>query len=269
MTEMIEIEYESDASYDTDVSLDEEDEELIWRVFFSALDKTNNEENLDEEEEDSDDEENYDDNYDNDQNNQDEDEDDEDDDEEDLTDLSEIDDEELVEKYRNLKKTMVDKNLTEEEKKRLLIANFTEDQMERFEAYRRMTVNKPGVKKICNGVLGHSIPHNIAVVIAGISKSFLGEVITKAFEIQERENKARLILDIDAKKKQKREIVHSLQRGQDIEVDERRLVYEGDRIAPLQPHHIREAWRIYKLENSSVFSNPNKRQGDADGWYFR
>ena len=122
----------------------------------------------------------------------------------------------------------VNKNLGEEEQRRLLISNFTDDQMERFEAYRRMTVNKPGVKKICNGIVGHTIPQIIAVVMAGVSKLFLGEIISKAFEIQERNSKGRLLMDIETKKKQKREIISSLQRGEEIEVDERALKFEGD-----------------------------------------
>ncbi|EGW35599.1 uncharacterized protein SPAPADRAFT_58817 [Spathaspora passalidarum NRRL Y-27907] len=248
------VEYEIEGEYDSDVSLDEEDEELIWRVFFSEWDKQQDNSEYDEDYENeyeveySDSEESL---------------------SEDISDVSDIDDDELVSKYKDLIKTKVDRGMSEEDKKRLLIANFTDDQMERFEAYRRMTVNKPGVKKICNGVLGHSIAANIAVVIAGISKSFLGEIITKAIEVQDRDNKGRLILDIDAKKNQKREIERSLERGQEIEVDDRRLQFEGDRAQPLQPNHIREAWRLYKIENSSSITNQTRRQGDSDGTFFR
>ena len=42
-----------------------------------------------------------------------------------------------------------------------------------------MTVNKPGVKKICNGIVGHTIPQIIAVVMAGVSKLFLGKLSQK------------------------------------------------------------------------------------------
>ncbi|KAK6453861.1 transcription initiation factor TFIID subunit 11 [Scheffersomyces xylosifermentans] len=239
----------------SDVSLDEEDEELIWRVFYSRLEKNgyslkDSPEDYYEENDSSSEEEG-------------------DDEDEEISDISDIDDPELVAKYRDLKEKKIDKTLDEEQKKRLLIANFTDEQMERFESYRRMTVNKPGVKKICNGVLGHSIPQNIAVVLAGISKSLLGEVISRALELQERDHKAKLILDIDFKKRQKREILDSLDRGQEIEVDDRRLQYEGDKVKPLQPNHIREAWRLYRLENSSVPSSQWRRQGDADGKIFR
>lgn len=238
-------EYEDD-DHLSDVSLDEEDEELIWRVFYSSLEeKTRDSSLIDDGGEFSEsDELDY------------------------LSDISDIDDPELVSKYKELKSQNIG-SLNEEEKKRLIIANFTDDQMERFESYRRMTVNKPGVKKVCNGVLGHSIPQNIAVVLAGLSKLFLGEIITRAFEIQEREDKAQLILDIDNKKKQKLDILKSLENGKEIEVDDRKLQYRGDNKKPLLPEHIREAWRLYKLENSGVFNAQWRSQGDADGKLFR
>lgn len=230
----------------SDVSLDEDDEELIWRVFYSSLEKRGQDSPLNDNESDFSDGDVLD----------------------ELSDISDIDDPELLSKYNELKSLSVG-NLNEEEKKRLLISNFTDDQMERFESYRRMTVNKPGVKKVCNGVLGHSIPQNIAVVLAGLSKLFLGEIITRAFEIQERENKAQLILDIDRKKKQKKSILKSLENGMEIEVDDTKLKYRGDAQGPLLPEHIREAWRLYKLENSGTFSAQWRKQGDCDGKLFR
>ena len=254
---VVENEYQDD-DY---VSLDEEDEELIWRVFFQKLEKhnkksNNNDSELDESEESEDTSEE-----------EEEETGDEDFDEDDLSDLSDIDDPALVATYKALMSEKVNKNLGEEEQRRLLISNFTDDQMERFEAYRRMTVNKPGVKKICNGIVGHTIPQIIAVVMAGVSKLFLGEIISKAFEIQERNSKGRLLMDIETKKKQKREIISSLQRGEEIEVDERALKFEGDEIHPLQPEHIREAWRLYQRENS-VFSGSRKRKMGDDGPFY-
>lgn len=233
---------------DSDVSLDEEDEELIWRVFFSG------ERNGDEEdEEDEQGEENSLDDgidvYD--------------------VDLDDINDPELVAKYKSLIELKVDKNISEEEKKRLLTSNLTNSQMDRFEAYRGMKLNRPGVKKICNGVLGHSIPNQMAVVLSGISKLLLGEIITRAFEVQERDNKARLIEDISFKKKQKQKILKDVESGKEVEIDEKRLHFEGDIPQPLQPSHIREAWRLYKLESSSAFSSQWRKQGDSDGKFFR
>lgn len=224
--------------YASDVSLEEEDEELIWRVFYSKMENGEYSSEL-EHEDDSD------------------------------ISLDGIDDPELVRKYLDLKANKVEKDLSIEEKKRLLISNFTEEQMQRFEAYRRMTINKPSVKKISNSVLGHSIAQNIALVLAGISKLYLGEIVTKAFEVQERENKGRLITDIANKKTQKRDILKRLEEGSDIEVEDEPLKYDGDKLQPLQPHHIREAWRLYQLENSGAPLAQWRREGEADGKMFR
>ncbi|KAM9910210.1 hypothetical protein OXX80_012238 [Metschnikowia pulcherrima] len=229
-------------SVHSDVSLDEEDEELIWRVFYSPLEEQNGaDENLAEFQA------------------------------EEISDLSDIEDEELVNKYKRLKRQeQGEEDLDDDEKKRLLITSFSNDQMERFEAYRRMAVNKPGVKKICNGVLGHSIPQNIAVVMAGLSKSLLGDIITKAFEVQENEFKTKLIMDIDAKKKRKRDTLQRLSRGEDVSsIPEKNLLYMGDSKMPLTPEHIREAWRLYRLENSGTFPAKWRTQGEGDGLLFR
>ncbi|KAF3993734.1 hypothetical protein FT663_01147 [Candidozyma haemuli var. vulneris] len=224
----------------SDVSLDEDDEELIWRVFYSSNeDKANEEAELDPNDEE-------------------------------VSDLSDIEDEQLVQKYKQLKEQET-ASLSEDDKKKLLITSFTEDQMDKFEAYRRMAVNKPGVKKICGGVVNQSIPQNMAIVLAGLSKSFLGDIVTKAFEIQEREYKAQLILDIDAKKRRKKEALKRMELGQDVSNDppERKLEYMGDIKGPLQPEHVREAWRLYKLENSGAYSSQWRTQGERDGKLFR
>lgn len=227
----------SDESDHSDVSLDEEDEELIWRVFYSQ-NEVNHSDSSDSES-DSD------------------------------ISVSDIDDPELVAKYRDLRENRVQEDLSPEEKKRLLIFNFTDEQMQRFEAFRRLRINKPGIKKVCNSVLGHSIAQNIAIVLAGISKLYIGEIITRAFEVQERENKAKLLADIERKKQQKRDILKTLESGTEVEVDDTRLTYEGDVQQPLQPHHIREAWRLYQLESSGAAQAQWRREGGSDGKFFR
>lgn len=243
--------------YESDVSLEEEDEELIWRVFYGPAEQKTRLAQLDSIQDLSDSFDDSDDDVDEYLN------------DDDLTDLSDIDDPQLVAKYKELKQAKINANLTEEEERRLLLSNFTEDQMEKYEAYRRVTINKPGVKKVCNSVLGYSLPQNIVVVLAGLSKLLLSEVITRAYEVQQREFKAKLILDIENKKKQKRKILKSLEEGIEIEVDHKPLKYLGDENQPLKPEHLREAWRLYKLESSGAFNSQWRRQGESDGKFFR
>lgn len=215
---------EENIENNSDVSLDEEDEELIGRVFYSGVLGNANDEQLaiseDEDELSS------------------------------ISDLEDIGEPELVAKYKRLRTKTVDKDLSEEERKRLMMMNFSNDQMDRFEAYRRTTINKPGVKKVCHSVLGHSVPQNVAVILAGLSKLFLSEIITRAFDVQEKEFKSRLILDIDEKKQRKKKALQNLELQDSVLVNNTLLTYEGDTPQSLKPEHIREAIRLYKLENN-------------------
>lgn len=128
----------------------------------------------------------------------------------------------------------------EAEKLRLLLSNFDDEQMNRYEVFRRANINRPGVKKLANAVLNQSITANVAVVLSGISKVFIGEIIEKAKDVQLRMNQR----------------------------------YEGDDTyengSPLLPEHVREAWRMYKLESGQVPAAHWRRQGGGgDGRMFR
>ncbi|KAF3926683.1 hypothetical protein ABW21_db0202792 [Orbilia brochopaga] len=105
----------------------------------------------------------------------------------------------------------------EEEQKRLniLMDHFDSDQMARYEAYRRGTLQKSAVKKVANLVLGQSISANVASAIGGFSKIFAGEMVERAREIQK--------------------------------------AWGDDKPgAPLLPEHIREAARRWRLENGKT-----------------
>ncbi|KAI3402321.2 TAF11 [Candida oxycetoniae] len=239
----LEKEDEKKEDFDRDDSMDEEDEELIWRVFFGEMERqgrlrdttNNNERNSTASEladmiyQSSEDEEDK------------------------VSIASDIlqgvDDPELIERFNKAKKMDIDKNLTEEEQKRLMITNLTDDQMERFEAYRRSTINKTGIKKLCNSIVGHSIPQVIATVMAGVTKSFVSEVISTALEVRERGHKAKLLNDIEEKKLQKSRFVRG---ASDIEGQVNFLSYDGDNPSPLTASHIREAYRLLKLQSSAA-----------------
>uniref|UniRef100_A0A060SYF6 Transcription initiation factor TFIID subunit 11 n=1 Tax=Blastobotrys adeninivorans TaxID=409370 RepID=A0A060SYF6_BLAAD len=127
----------------------------------------------------------------------------------------------------------------EREKMKLLLSNFNEEQMSRYEAFRRANINRSAVKKLANAVLGQSITGNVAVGLSGMSKVFVGEIVEKARDVQLRMDHVDTIDD-----------------------------YETER--PLRPEHLREAWRLYKLENRTVPRAHWRRQGgEGDGMMFR
>lgn len=100
----------------------------------------------------------------------------------------------------------------EKARMKMLLESFNEDQMARYEVYRRVTLNpgnKGNVRKLANNILGQSLPQNIAMVIAGASKIFVGEIVERARQVQKT-------------------------RGQS---------------GSLGPEHLREAYRQYKAES--------------------
>jgi len=62
---------------------------------------------------------------------------------------------------------------------RVLMDNFSADQYERFEAYRRHALSKGAVRKVIQQTLGQQVSQPVAQIIAGFSKVFVGEIVEK------------------------------------------------------------------------------------------
>ncbi|KAK9241074.1 hTAFII28-like protein conserved region-domain-containing protein [Lipomyces kononenkoae] len=126
-----------------------------------------------------------------------------------------------------------------QEQIKTLISSFTDDQMDRYETFRRANISRGGVKKLANAVLNQSITNNVAVAISGFSKVFMGEVIERALDVQRR-------------------------------MDPPDPLNPYDTPMPLLPEHIREAWRLYKQETALVPAAHWRRAGgQGDGRMFR
>ncbi|GAA5826232.1 hypothetical protein JCM5353_008798 [Sporobolomyces roseus] len=63
---------------------------------------------------------------------------------------------------------------------RVLLEHFDEEQMSRYEHYRRSGLNKSSVRKLVNQVLGQSVSPSILTVVRGFAKVFVGEIVEKA-----------------------------------------------------------------------------------------
>uniref|UniRef100_V5ERX6 Transcription initiation factor TFIID subunit 11 n=2 Tax=Kalmanozyma brasiliensis (strain GHG001) TaxID=1365824 RepID=V5ERX6_KALBG len=90
----------------------------------------------------------------------------------------------------------------------LLSMVMDEDQLDRHMASRRGALNKTSVRKLVNHVLSQSVSQHVAMVVSGVAKIFVGEIVEKAREIQ-------------------------AMRGEQ---------------GPLRPNHLREAHRQYYLK---------------------
>ncbi|KAF8512975.1 TAFII28-domain-containing protein [Gautieria morchelliformis] len=97
---------------------------------------------------------------------------------------------------------------------KVLMDNFTPEQFERYEAYRRSALPKQSVRKTIQQSTNYTVSQPVAQVVAGFAKVFVGEMVERARQVQ-----ARL----------------------------------GDAPdTPLSPEHLREAYRLYQEETGKV-----------------
>ncbi|KAI9306976.1 hTAFII28-like protein conserved region-domain-containing protein [Cunninghamella echinulata] len=97
------------------------------------------------------------------------------------------------------------------ENMKLLLENFSDDQLQRYEAYRRSALNRNNVKRLVSQVMNQQCSQTMAFVVAGFAKVYVGEIIEKARQVME----------------------------------------EAGDTGTIRPDHIREAHRRYKLDHSS------------------
>ncbi|CAM4832136.1 unnamed protein product [Rotaria magnacalcarata] len=73
-------------------------------------------------------------------------------------------------------------------KLQVLVSNFSDEQLDRYEMYRRSAFSKISIKRLMNSITGTIPSSNVVIAMAGIAKVFVGEIIEEALDIQRREN---------------------------------------------------------------------------------
>uniref|UniRef100_A0A663F694 TAFII28-like protein domain-containing protein n=1 Tax=Aquila chrysaetos chrysaetos TaxID=223781 RepID=A0A663F694_AQUCH len=78
-------------------------------------------------------------------------------------------------KERKEKKHKVDED--EIQKMQILVSSFSEEQLNRYEMYRRSAFPKAAIKRLIQSITGTSVSQNVVIAMSGISKVFVGEVV--------------------------------------------------------------------------------------------
>lgn len=171
-----------------------------------------------------------------------------------------------------------EEELDKEEQTRLLIENLSSEQFSRYEFLKRASVNRGQVKKLAYSVLNQSVSPNVAIILGGVGKLFVGEIVEKARDVKKRMDHAELLIKIGEKREMNRELkklikedeANNQPRIEHIKKELKRLdLRRVSTNGPLQPEHIREAWRLYQLESETVPNSQWRRQGERDGMMFR
>ncbi|KRH91781.1 Transcription initiation factor TFIID, subunit TAF11, partial [Pseudoloma neurophilia] len=65
-----------------------------------------------------------------------------------------------------------------------LVDQLSESELVQYESFRRSGFSKALIKKVVNSILGQACNPNFLIAISGISKVFVGEMVSKAKQIQ-------------------------------------------------------------------------------------
>lgn len=75
-------------------------------------------------------------------------------------------------------------------KLQVLVSNFSDEQLDRYETYRRSAFSKGSIKRLMHSITGSVPSSNVVIAMAGIAKVFVGEIVEEGLEVQRQEKKS-------------------------------------------------------------------------------
>lgn len=73
----------------------------------------------------------------------------------------------------------------ERTKMQILVSNFSESQLNRYEMFRRASFPKAAIRRLMQSLTGTSISQNVCIAMAGIAKYYVGEIVECALDIRD------------------------------------------------------------------------------------
>nr|CAB3266788.1 transcription initiation factor TFIID subunit 11-like [Phallusia mammillata] len=66
-----------------------------------------------------------------------------------------------------------------------LVTSFSDDQLNRYEMYRRSSFPKASIKRLMQNIAGCSVSQNVVIAMSGVAKVYVGEIMEQALDVME------------------------------------------------------------------------------------